>query len=79
MKKIKIKNLNWWLVTLLIQRTQISHSSGIMSRESVMESKGFQVLSNFLREPLRENLNLSSFRLELPSIFHKMVAAPASS
>ena len=33
-------------------------------------SKGFQVLSNFLKEPLRENLSLSSFRLYRTSSIH---------
>lgn len=35
-----------------------------------MESKGFQVLSNLLKEPLRENLNLSSFKLCKTSLIH---------
>ena len=35
-----------------------------------MESKGFQVLSNLLKEPLRENLILSSFRLCRTSLIH---------
>lgn len=46
-----------------ISRTQISDCSGVITSEFIMNNKGFQILSNFLREPLRENLSLSNFKL----------------
>lgn len=46
---------------LQVKEAQTSAYSVVMYNEQIMDGKGFQVLSNFLKEPLRGNLSFSRF------------------